>query len=308
MRRAPSELGRILGGTLHELSAKSITEEKHQFSLTAGALCRTGGLQMTGEPPDWIYLSKVSLSFPCVLGVLDWERRQAQTLELELAMNLDLDRAAAGDLGRSVDYSAILDQVQFIAQHGRWLLLESMAAAMARLVLAPPAAGEPRVQVRGVLVRLRKPDVLRGRAIPAIEIRRDDAWYRTEELAIAELAPARIEVLQETRQTGAYRIHLPPGARWTVPSKMAVQVVAGRVALLDDPEGVAASTAASDTRSMRAADAPTQADGLLRPRAVLVGGDRVLCAPEDVPVCLLGVCQPPLSKAPGKESARVAPR
>jgi FolB domain-containing protein len=229
---------------------------------------------MSGEPPDWIYLSKVSLSFPCVLGVADWERRQAQTLELELAMNLDLDRAAAGDLGRSVDYSAVLDQVQFIAQHGRWLLLESMAAAMARLVLAPPAPGEPRAQVRAVMVRLQKPDVLRGRAVPAIEIRRDDTWYRTEELALPEHAPARIEVLQETRQTGAYRIHLPQGTRWTVPPDMAVQVIAGRVMLDGDPPP----------------------DGLLRPRAVLVGGDRVLATPADVPAALLGVRQPPLTK------------
>jgi FolB domain-containing protein len=265
--------------------------------LTAGALCRTATLQMTGDPPDWIYLSKVSLSFPCVLGVHEWERRAAQTLELELAMNLDLDRAAGGDLGRSVDYSAILDQVQFIAQHGRWLLLESMAAAMARLVLAPPAPGEPRAQVRAVLVRLRKPDVLRGRAIPAIEIKRDGAWYRTEELALSHLDPARIEILQETRQTGAYRIHLPPGARWTVPSKMAVQVVAGRVALLDDPESQAFPKGAADVRGAGTGEGRSEkVDDLLRPRAVLVGGDRVLWAPDDVPVCLLGVRQPPLSK------------
>jgi FolB domain-containing protein len=253
---------------------------------------------MTGDPPDWIYLSKVSLSFPCVLGVHDWERREAQTLELELAMNLDLDRAAAGDLGRSVDYSAILDQVQFIAQHGRWLLLESMAAAMARLVLAPPAPGEPRAQVRAVLVRLRKPDVLRGRAIPAIEIRRDRDWYRTEELAPDPSNPARIEILQETRQTGAYRIHLPPGARWVVPSKMAVQVVAGRVLLLDEPEVLPAARK-SDGRGVPAQGSTSSApDDLLRPRAVLVGGDRGLCTPEEVPACLLGVRQPPLTKDP----------
>jgi FolB domain-containing protein len=260
---------------------------------------------MNDDPPDWIYLSKVSLSFPCVLGVHEWERREAQTLELELAMNLDLDSAAAGDLGRSVDYSAILDQVQFIAQHGRWLLLESMAAAMARLVLAPPAPGEPRAQVLAVLVRLRKPEVLRGRAIPAIEIRRDMDWYRTEELALTSLNPARVEILQETRQTGAYRIHLPPGARWLVPSKMAVQVVAGRLALLDDPDGSAALPEASDVRLMGVPDATIgKADGVLRPRAVLVGGARVLCTPEDVPACLLGVCQPPLSKEPGKVGVR----
>jgi hypothetical protein len=160
--------------------------------------------------------------------------------------------------------------------------------------------------VRGVLVRLRKPDVLRGRAIPAIEIRRDRDWYRTEELALPRLAPARIEILQETRQTGAYRIHLPPASSWTVPSKMAVQIVAGRVALIDDPAVGTSSPAPSDSRAADAA--PTKGDGLLRPRAVLVGGDRVLSTPQDVPTCLLGVCQPPLSNIPAKESERGAAR
>ena len=254
---------------------------------------------MTADPPDWIFLSKVSLAFPCVLGVHDWERRQEQTLELELAMNLDLDRAAAGDLGRTVDYSAILDQVQFIAQHGRWLLLESMAAAMARLVLAPPAPGEPRAEVRGVLVRLRKPDVLRGRAIPAIEIRRDRDWYRTELLELPEAEPARIEILQETRQTGAYRIHLPAGAKWTIPDKMAVQIIAGRVSLVEE-NGAGGALSHPHREAPVIESGHSLSDGFLRPRTVLVGGDRAIATPEGVPASLLAVCQPPLSKGRGK--------
>ena len=47
---------------------------------------------MNGDPPDWIYLSKVSLSFPCVLGVHEWERREAQTLVYR-----STDRAASGE-------------------------------------------------------------------------------------------------------------------------------------------------------------------------------------------------------------------
>lgn len=178
---------------------------------------------------DWVSLSKVSLSFPCVLGMSDWEQRETQTLELELAMCLDLDDAAGGELRRSVDYAGALDHVQFIAQHGRWLLLESMAAAMARLVLAPPAPGERRAQVQSVVVRLRKPDVFGGRAVPSIEIRRDRDWYETRELPGNVEGSARIEILQETRQTGAYRIHLPAGAHWQPPSAMSLQVLAGRV-------------------------------------------------------------------------------
>jgi FolB domain-containing protein len=217
---------------------------------------------------DWVSLSKVSLAFPCVLGLDEWEQKKTQTLELELAMCLDLDDAAGGELRHSVNYAGALDHVQFIAQHGRWLLLESMAAAMARLVLAPPAQGEKRAQVQSVVVRLRKPDVFGGRAVPSIEIRRDQDWYETRELPGDAGGVARIEILQETRQTGAYRIHLPPRVRWQPPSAMSLQVIAGRVIAGGEE---------------------------LRPRAVLQG-DRELTTPDEVSACLLGVCQPPLPR------------
>jgi FolB domain-containing protein len=219
---------------------------------------------------DWVSLSKVSLSFPCVLGLTEWERRETQTLELELAMSLDLDEAAGGDLRHSVNYAAALDHVQFIAQHGHWRLLESMAAAMARLVLSPPAAGERRAQVRSVVVRLRKPDVFGGRAVPSVEIQRDADWYETREFSNAATGPTRIEVLQETPETGAYRIHLPPGASWVSPNGMTLQVICGRA---------------------------LASGGETRPRKVLeLSGDRVVATPGEVPLCLLGVSQPPLER------------
>lgn len=218
---------------------------------------------------DWVSLSKVALAFPCILGISEWERRETQTLELELAMNLDLDEAAGGDLKRSVDYAAALEHVQFIAQHGRWLLLESMAAAMARFILAPPAENERRAQVRCVVVRLRKPEVFGGRAVPSIEIQRDAAWYEPRELPLGTTAPARVEVVQETRQTGAYRIHLPPAARWSVPSGTKLQMIAGRV-LVDGDE--------------------------MRGRAILPERDLFIATPDEVSACLLAIRQPPLGR------------
>ena len=218
---------------------------------------------------DWVSLSKVELAFPCVLGVSEWERRESQTLELELAMNLDLDDAAGGDLRRSVDYAAALDHVQFIAQHGRWLLLESMAAAMARFILAPPAEGERRAQVRCVVVRLRKPDVFGGRAVPSVEIQREASWYEARELPPLTATPARVEIIQETRQTGAYRIHLAPSLRWLPPKGTKLQVICGRV-LFDGEE--------------------------MRARSVLPERDGLLSTPDEVSACLLAVRQPPLGR------------
>src|SRR5438552_9505950 len=74
---------------------------------------------------DWIVLSGISLR--CVFGLYDWEQRSAQALVVEVAMALDLDGAAGGDLSASVDYAAVLNQIGFIAVCGKWRLLESMA-------------------------------------------------------------------------------------------------------------------------------------------------------------------------------------
>lgn len=240
--------------------------EETSRRLTSGDKASTSSFAMT-KNADWVSLSKVSLAFPCVLGLTEWERRETQTLELELAMNLDLDEAAGGDLRRSVDYAAALEHVQFIAQRGRWLLLESMAAAMARFILAPPAAGERRAQVRCVVVRLRKPDVFGGLAIPSVEIQREEAWYESREVPAAP--PARVEILQETRQTGAYRIHLPAGSEWSPTPAMALQMIAGRV-LVSGQE--------------------------IRARSVLPDDVRRIATPEEVPASLLGIRQPPLER------------
>jgi FolB domain-containing protein len=235
---------------------------------------------------DWVSLTKVSLSFPCVLGISEWERRETQTLELELAMSLDLDGAAGGDLRRSVDYAAALDHVQFIAQHGRWMLLESMAAAMARLVLAPPAIGEKRAQVRTVLVRLKKPDVFGGRAVPSVEIRRDEDWYESRELTGPSVGAARIEILQEAAKTGAYRIHLPPATTWRVPSTMTLQVIAGRV--------ISGGTEVRPRSTIVPSDVSAPSNDASKAEQVTIAKE--LSTPDEVSACLLGVSQPPLTR------------
>ncbi len=177
----------------------------------------------TGD--DWIHLD--SFAFPCILGLFDWEQRSSQTLAVKLSMGLNLNQAASGDLARSVDYSATLEQIQFIAQHGRWRMLESMASAIARLLLAPPAPGEERAQVRRAVVRLGKPDVFRGRAVPTVEIQRDLEWLSLESLPV-QTSGARLEILQESKESGAYRVLLEKDGAWMSPAKMSCLVISGR--------------------------------------------------------------------------------
>lgn len=169
---------------------------------------------------DWIFLNR--LAFPCILGLHDREQRREQTLEVEIVLGLDLAPAAGGDLSKSVNYTGVLAQVQFIAQEGRWRLLESMAAAMARHLLAAPAGGEGRAIIDRVRVRLAKPEVYGGRAVPGIEIARDRGWAASGETAA-------LKVLQETRETGAYHWDIAPRSEVTLSDGTVAMVLAGAV-------------------------------------------------------------------------------
>jgi FolB domain-containing protein len=181
--------------------------------------------RMTSPCADWIHLTEVA--FPCIVGLHAGERTTSQTLSVEVSLNVDLDGAAAGDLARSVNYATTLTQIEFVAREGRWVLLESLGAALARLLLAPPACGEPRVSVAHVVVRLRKPDVLAGRGLPSVELSRPGSWLSLTTRSGG--AGVRVEVLQEAREAGAYRVHLEPGAIWRVPAEMACLLIAGEV-------------------------------------------------------------------------------
>lgn len=188
---------------------------------------------MNNEHSDWIYLTKIG--FPCIVGLYDDEQRTPQALEVELAMGLDLDEAAGGDLTHSVHYVAALDQVQFIAQEGRWRLLESLASAILRHLLRAPAPGEGRAAIERVKVRVGKPGYLKGRAVPAVELMRERAWCGAEpEPPHAGGSP--VHPLTLTRQSGAYHVDLGASATFSVPDGMSAFILAGELAAPDGRE------------------------------------------------------------------------
>lgn len=167
------------------------------------------------------------LCFDAIVGVLPSEQACAQPLVLKLELWLDLDGAgASGDLEKSVDYAAVARQVRFVAQQGRWRLIESLGTAICRLLLAPPAHQEGRAQVERAAVSIAKPTILGGLAVPSVGFRRTRDWCR---LARTE-APSRtvLERLEATPLEAAYRVHIEAGTGWTPPPGLALHVVAGR--------------------------------------------------------------------------------
>jgi len=71
-----------------------------------------------------------------VIGVYDWERLIRQPLVMDLEMASDTTRAAASDaIADALDYAAISQQVIALVEGSEFQLLESLADAIATMVM-----------------------------------------------------------------------------------------------------------------------------------------------------------------------------
>jgi dihydroneopterin aldolase len=149
------------------------------------------------------------LDVDCVVGVYPRERDVPQRLRLDVALEVDTERAAVEErLRESIDYSATAAQIAFVLQSCRFRLVETAAHVLAKLLLAPPAPGERRVPVARVRLTLTKPDALGRHAVPSLTIEREAAWVR---MACERKPWGSVDVLHETRDAGLYRLNVAPG-------------------------------------------------------------------------------------------------
>lgn len=92
-------------------------------------------------------------------GVLPREKEVAQPFEVDLVMHADLSDAAERDaLEATVDYATLHELVRTIVSGPSFDLIEALAGAIARAVLAATDAEV----VGAVEVRVRKPEAIRG--------------------------------------------------------------------------------------------------------------------------------------------------
>jgi FolB domain-containing protein len=104
-----------------------------------------------------------------VVGVLPWERRVTQPLELDLDVHLDLAAAGASDaLTDTVDYGRLCEVVESVTVDGRFGLLEALAEEVAAAVLAV----DGRIQAATVAVRKLEPPVAQQLATSGVRITR----------------------------------------------------------------------------------------------------------------------------------------
>lgn len=116
---------------------------------------------------DVIELRGLRLS--AVVGVLPHEREQAQPIELDLDVALDLAAAGASDdLVDTVDYGAVCDLVERLVTDARFALLEALAEGVASAVLG----ADPRIEAVTVAARKLRPPVAQQLATSGVRITR----------------------------------------------------------------------------------------------------------------------------------------
>lgn len=114
-----------------------------------------GYLRMSGLPSgaDVVEIRGLRLSGIC--GVLEHEQAQAQPLEVDLDLAIDLTAAGSSDdLDDTINYASVIDAVTDIVSSGSPALLEHLAATIAGACLT-----DPRVESVTVAVRKLRPPV-----------------------------------------------------------------------------------------------------------------------------------------------------
>ncbi|HTM43880.1 MAG TPA: dihydroneopterin aldolase [Polyangiaceae bacterium] len=159
---------------------------------------------------DWIHLERIK--FPCKIGTYWAEHQREQPLELSVHFGLDLTHAAVEDLSHSIDYGQVLLQVELIARHGGWRLLETLGTVLVRWFLLEPSPGEARAVAGRVKVSLSKPEACGGRAVPTVEIERSRSELKVKHVDLG--SGVRQLIVGETQWVTVSRVELPANTQF----------------------------------------------------------------------------------------------
>ena len=115
------------------------------------------------------------LQFECIVGILPNERKQQQTLAVDVDMQLDFSQAVATeDVQYTVDYAMVSSQLIALAQKGQYWLVETFSShALDLLFDQYPAILYARIHIK-------KPQAVKEAAYVGVELSRH-RWVSTNE-------------------------------------------------------------------------------------------------------------------------------
>jgi 7,8-dihydroneopterin aldolase/epimerase/oxygenase len=83
---------------------------------------------------DIIFINDFRLEL--LIGVYEWERRVAQTVQLDLEIGLPPREKRSDRIGDTIDYAKVVARIQSTLAENHFLLVEAMAEHIAQLVMA----------------------------------------------------------------------------------------------------------------------------------------------------------------------------
>lgn len=103
---------------------------------------------------DEIFLR--DLRIDTIIGIYDWERRQKQTISIDVRMPADIRRAAATDsIDDTLNYKAVAKRFIAFTEASSFLLVETLAESLADIALSE-------FDLPFVDIRVNKPGAIRG--------------------------------------------------------------------------------------------------------------------------------------------------
>ena len=120
-------------------------------------------------------LSIEGLKVDTIIGVYQWEREVKQSVIIDLVLEIKSTRSGFEDsIEFAVDYEAVSDMVSNLVQSSSFLLIESLAEAIAGRLLKEFA-------IRSIRLKLSKPSAIQNAANVGITIERSrDNLVHTE--------------------------------------------------------------------------------------------------------------------------------
>ena len=120
-------------------------------------------------------LSIEGLKVDTTIGVYKWEREVKQSVIIDLVLEIKNTNSAFQDsIESAVDYTAVSDVVSNLVQSSSYLLIESLAEAIAKQILKEFA-------IRKVRLKLSKPSAIQSASNVSIHIERSNENVITHE-------------------------------------------------------------------------------------------------------------------------------
>ena len=183
----------------------------------------------------------------CIVGIHPQERLEPQPLEIDAEVGFARRPGAFGRaLEESLDYDRLEGMLRFVLLHGRFLLIEEAAEALAATALA--AAPRPPVRCR---ITVRKPRALAGRAVPGVAIERLPGDRAP---AVAPHHDGTVETLHDGPSCRVLCVRIPSGG--AIPAQRHRAATAAELALDHGLELDGRPLAAGIGHAWRAGSAP----------------------------------------------------